>query len=142
MSRTVNDVIAELGEFMAVDDECEDVGRLYVITDGLPGMSSASAALPALFGVLERHPHCDLGSPGPIVHAIEAIGGHVPGLVASLRCIPVPLTVEMVNRLPNSDLEDAVREALIHELRGVAEDEAVGDSVRDVAKYSLDFQRR
>lgn len=140
MNRTVADVIAKLDTFVASGEECEDVDCLDAVVDGLRSMPGAPAALPALFGLLERHSQCDLGAPGPIVHEIEAIGGHVSELLASIRRFPVDLTVWMVNRLLNSDLEPPIREALLNALRDVAMNEAVTEQVRESARQFLEFQ--
>jgi len=140
MSRTVHDVVADLDAFMAVNDGCGDVDRLNAITYGLAAQPAASTALPALFAVLERHPTSDLGAPGPIVHTIEAIGGHIDELLGSIRRAPVDLTVWMVNRLLNSDLDAGVRESLIDALRDVARNEALPQHVRDSAREYLEFQ--
>lgn len=141
MERTVENVVAELNEFVTQDDEYADIDRLTEITDGLAELPGSSAALPALFGVLERHPNSDLGAPGPVVHCIESIGGHVPELSASIKRAPVDLTVWMVNRLLNSDLDADTRSSLLAALEVVARDESASQSVRDSARGFLGHQR-
>ena len=140
MNRTVADIIAKLDAFVASGNECEDVDRLDAVVDGLRSMPGARTALPALFDLLERHPQSDLGAPGPIVHEIEAIGGHVSELLASIRRFPVDLTVWMVNRLLNSDLEPPIREELLDALRDVATNKAVIEQVRESARQFLEYQ--
>ena len=142
VTRSVSDIIAELGAFTAMDDENADVQRLDEITDGLASIDDASVALPALFGVLERHADCELGVPGPIVHTIEAIGDHTDELLASITRVPTTLSVWMVNRLLNFDLPHDLRKSLISTLTRVSIDDSVADNIRDSANESLEFQRR
>jgi hypothetical protein len=60
-----------------------------------------------MFGLMERMPDVELGSPGPLVHTLEAIPGYESYLVNSVRKQPSLLSVWMVNRMLNSPiLED------------------------------------
>ena len=121
-------------------DRYADIERLAEITEKLPTLADAATALPALFGVLERHPDDDLGAPGPVVHTIEAIGGHIPELLKSIGRVPVDLTVWMVNRLLNSELDANTRKALMETLRDVADNETVTEDVRESSRRFLAFQ--
>ena len=140
MDRTVTDAINELNAFVATGDEYEDIEELDRLTDGLSKVPNAPAALPALFGVLERHPDFFLGAPGPVVHTIEAIGGHAQELGNSIERTPVDLTVWMVNRLLNSALDVDARKSWIETLRAVADNPEVAEPVRNSAKQFLRFQ--
>jgi hypothetical protein len=70
-------VIVELEKF-APSDEPENVGRLYDIFDQLQALAPAlrSPVIPAILGLIERYPEAELGSPGPLVHELEAIPGY------------------------------------------------------------------
>jgi hypothetical protein len=60
-----------------------------------------------MFDLMERLDDVDLGSPGPLVHALESTGnGYEPRLEASVRRKPSPLSVWMVNRILNADRAD------------------------------------
>ena len=60
-----------------------------------------------MFELMERLDGVDLGSPGPLVHALESTGAaYEPGLEASVRRKPSPLSVWMVNRILNTDRPD------------------------------------
>jgi hypothetical protein len=57
-----------------------------------------------MFALMERLDGVDLGSPGPLVHALESTGAaYEPRLKASVQRKPSPLTVWMVNRILNTD---------------------------------------
>jgi hypothetical protein len=56
---------------------------------------------------MKRLDGSDLGSPGPLVHALEACSGFEPFLKASLHRKPTSLSVWMINRILNSDPHDA-----------------------------------
>jgi hypothetical protein len=59
---------------------------------------------------MERLDGEELGSPGPLVHALERWQGtYEEMLVASVQRKPVLLSVWMVNRILNSDPPDAHR---------------------------------
>jgi hypothetical protein len=60
-----------------------------------------------MFDLIERLDDVDLGSPGPLVHALESTGtAYERSLEASLRRKPAPLSVWMVNRILNTDRAD------------------------------------
>jgi hypothetical protein len=60
-----------------------------------------------MFALMERLDGVDLGSPGSLVHALEATSpDYEEPLKASLRRKPVPLSVWMVNRILNTDRSD------------------------------------
>jgi len=56
---------------------------------------------------MERLDEADLGSPGPLVHTLEAWSGYRPLLAESSHRKPSPLTVWMANRVLNTDPPDA-----------------------------------
>lgn len=86
---------------------------------------------------MERWPEADLGSPGPLVHAIESLGVHAYEslLVESVRRRPMYLNLWMVNRILNVAPDGPQRTVLLKllgEVRdnpqwaGVPSDEAAG----------------
>lgn len=61
--------------------------RHWELTDALmaiPGGPPA-AAIPELFSVMEGMPDADLGSPGPLVHPLEALKEYQAELMRSVR---------------------------------------------------------
>jgi hypothetical protein len=103
-------VIAELGTLVPTD-EAENVGQLYEILDRLRSLSPdlRSPVIPALLGLIERHPEAELGSPGPLVHELEAIPGYEPLLRDSVLRQPTDLSIWMVNRILNSEISSDAR---------------------------------
>jgi hypothetical protein len=129
-------VITELSRFTPAD-EGENVGRLHEILDQLQALSSdlRSPVIPAILGLIERHPEAELGSPGPLVHELEAIPGYEPFLRHSVSRQPAALSIWMVNRLLNSKIStearsswmDVLRSVLTHPLASIGSKEAAGD---------------
>lgn len=78
------------------EDYMERLGRL---TDDVLSLDHPEEALPQMFGILERYPDEELGSPGPLVHAIEKCRGYEEFLFDSLERQPGTLTVWMLHRL-------------------------------------------
>ena len=72
---------------------------------------------PVMFTLLERFPDAKFGSPGPLVHELEAIPGYMPLLRDSVRGRPTHLTVRMINRVLNTNLPSDQRETWLSELR-------------------------
>ena len=118
--------------------------RLYELTDALvatPG-GPPEAAIPELFGVMERMPDADLGSPGPLVHTLEALKGYEAELIRSVRRSPSLLSVWMVNRILNTDLPSATRDSYMSLLNEAATRSDVPRAVRDDARGFVQLQMR
>ena len=94
-------VLEALDAFTPRGDEDADVDRLSEIVDDLSQLADRSLAIPAIFALLERCEAADLGSPGPLVHTLEAMEGYAAELRVSLERRPTPLTLWMVNRILN-----------------------------------------
>jgi hypothetical protein len=113
-------VIAELGKFIPTD-EAENVGRLYEILDQLGPLSPdlRSPVIPAILGLIERNPEAELGSPGPLVHELEAIPGYELYLRDSVLRQPTHLNIWMVNRILNAEFSSDVRLGWLQVLKTV-----------------------
>lgn len=96
---------------------------------------------------LEAHPNIDFGSPGPLVHFLEAVllrereGALADALVASLRRRPVSATTWMLNRLLNVTDEPKHRAELLAELERIIDHEEADAHVAEEAREFLDWQR-
>lgn len=123
---------------LSVDDEF----RLYEITKDFGEISDRASVVPAMFALMERCPDADLGSPGPMVHAIESLGvkAYEEDLAESVRRRPMYLNIWMVNRILNAERDpgrrrmwvDLLRSTLTHP-RGADVSELVNDLLRRVA---------
>jgi hypothetical protein len=114
------------------------------LTDALaatPGGPPA-ASIPELFGVMERMPDADLGSPGPLVHTLEAWRGYETELIRSVRRRPSLLSVWMVNRILNTDLPSDSRHSYLSLLNEAATRSDVPKAVRESAREFLELQTR
>jgi hypothetical protein len=138
MPKDLKAILAELDAFQPEDEDDNDL-RLCALLEGLQDLPDHRLAMDAIFALMERHPDANLGSPGPLVHELEAMGGFEAPLRASLKRMPSDLTVWMVNRLLNADnVGGPWREAWLSELREVARRSDVPQSVRTSA---FDFLR-
>ena len=139
---TVRAVIEALSSFEAVQDETENLHRLYQILEGFDSLPNRELAMPAMFSLMERFPEALFGSPGPLVHELEAIPGYQPLLKQSMAKQPTDLTVWMVNRLLNSKLSSEDRRSWLGILRSAAEHPRAAIPVREAALCFLERQER
>lgn len=135
----IDSVIAALGAFELSANDAENVSKLYGIFDGFRSLEGRQLAMPAMFNLLERFPETELGSPGPLVHELEAIAGYQSSLRESLHRQPANLTVWMVNRILNSELSDTEHAAWLAELKGVLSHERAAQSTRESARDFLEY---
>jgi hypothetical protein len=140
MPKDINTIIANLDAFQPQDDDDND-RRLWAILEGLEDLPDRKRTMSAIFALMERFPDAQLGSPGPLVNELEAMGDYEVALRASLRRMPADLSVWMVNRLLNGDnAGGAWRQAWLSDLRNVAKRSDVPKSVREAAFGFLRFQ--
>jgi hypothetical protein len=115
--------------------------RLCELTDAVLKLSAPESAIPEMFGLMERTPDLELGSPGPLVHTLEAIPGYESYLINSLRKQPSLLSVWMVNRILNSPIPEDRRQFWMALLQESVERLDVPESVRKDAQQFLMRQR-
>jgi hypothetical protein len=143
MSRGLTEITADLNSFTLRDFDPANVesngdDRLLAVCTELQERDDPDRWAPLLYSLIERLDEADLGSPGPIVHTLEAWDGYRPLLAESLHRRPTPLTVWMANRVLNSDPPDAP--AWLDLLRQAANHPAASaDAVTD-ARAFLDYQ--
>ncbi|MEU1398369.1 hypothetical protein ABZ403_20220 [Micromonospora zamorensis] len=114
MSRSLTVIAAELEaltllDFHPMNANADGADRLQAICAELVERDDPERWAPLLYSLMERLDDADMGSPGPIVHTLEAWSGYPPLLAESLRRKPTPLTVWMANRLLNTDPSDATQ---------------------------------
>jgi len=86
--------------------------RLRDLTDAVLATGRPEEALEAMLGILERYPEEELGSPGPLVRAIEKCRGYQESLLQSLEKQPGTLTLWMLYRLIKKEPESRYFQAL------------------------------
>jgi hypothetical protein len=133
-------VITALQQFQATDDDSINVQRLREIFDGFRENQGRECVIPHMFSVLERFPEADLGSPGPLVHELEAIPGYERELKNSLARKPTDLTVWMANRILNAAATQEMRSAWLNELRLALRHPLATASARESAQEFLEYQ--
>ena len=129
-------MIAALDAFDPDPADAGTVHTLYTITEDFDSLSETEKkrVIPHMFRVMERGWEADLGSPGPMVHAIETLGvpAYLELLVESVRRRPMYLNLWMLNRLLNVTQDADARTMLANLLRAVRDDPKWAD-VSDVA---------
>jgi hypothetical protein len=132
-------VISLLNSFEPSSDDTEfRLCRLFERFRSLPDRHRASSAM---FSLLERFPNAEFGSPGPLVHELEAIPSYLPLLRGSVRRRPTHLTVWMINRVLNTDLPNEQREVWLSVLRGTIQHPLATEQARRSAEDFLEHQK-
>jgi hypothetical protein len=121
--------------FSPTGDEPADVEALYALLDGLGDLRSDPDVRRELVSIFERFPDADLGSPGPIVHALEKspIDEHVELLASSLQRRATVMTVWMAERCFRSRLSERNRSRLLAALAGAREQSISGEVAEAIA---------
>jgi hypothetical protein len=99
--------------------------------EGLAEVPDRELLFPTIFRFMEQNPQADFGSPGPVVHILEDLGGYEPALLASVQRTPISHTLWMINRILNSLLPESERKRWRAALERVAHDEATPPDVRE-----------
>jgi hypothetical protein len=112
VSRNLAEIAADLHTLAPLDFDPMNVDadggdRLAALCAEVVQRDDPQQWAPLLYSLMERLDEADLGSPGPVVHTLEAWSGYRPLLADSLRRKPAPLTVWMANRVLNGDPPDA-----------------------------------
>src|SRR5262245_5121478 len=103
-------VIEALNSFEQGRDDTDNLYRLYEFFEDFGSLPDRELVGPAIVSLLVRFPDAELGSPGPLVQALEGIPGYLPLLRDSIRRQPTHYTAWMVNRLLNTTLPTDQRE--------------------------------
>jgi hypothetical protein len=127
--------------FLPSGDEPADLDSLYALLDQLGEAKNYSAVCRELIAIFEKYPEAELGSPGPIVHSLEAspIDEHVELLAASIRRKATIMTIWMAERCFRSDLSEINRCKLTEALSAAGKDAnspEVADAIaKAIGKY-------
>ena len=140
MTRSIADLLTDLQAFAPTGDGADNVHRLNELLAGFAALPGCERVVPELLALMERFPQADIGTPGPLVHALECQPGYPEQLAASLERQPTELGAWMANRLLNSRLPRDERSAWLRRLTAVASHPKAAAGVRDSAIRFLDFQ--
>jgi hypothetical protein len=141
MPKSIDEILADLSAFVPTTHDYNYEGRLQLaeLTGQLRELPNAVQAIPVLLGILERFPHADLGTPGPVVHMLEALPGYEPYLLDSARNRPSPHTIEMICRLINGTDDLAAKRDLLNLMRDVRDNPAAVEPAREMSVGLLDW---
>jgi len=130
MTREINEIIEELDTF---ELEGDYLTRLAKISDEVLASETPEEALDAMLGLLERHPDEEIGSPGPLIFAIERCKGYEEKLVESVRRCPTSLTIWALYKLieKNPEFREALKEA--------SQNEHASEQIREDASLLLSW---
>ncbi len=139
---TADQMKAALESFEPSDIQFENEEALQKILKGFKKLPDAKQVLPAMFGLIERYPEAEMGSPGPLVDTIEELpaAAYEAMLIESVRRLPCFYNLWMVNRILNEKLPAARREVLLDLLRKVATNRKASALAKQEAKEYLEQQ--
>lgn len=121
--------------------ECEDyVEYLCEIVEGADDGEVDDATFEAAFRFMERNAAAELGSPGPLVHFLERFyPRYLSRLVESVRRCPTFMTIWMVNRILNGEVDEPDRSELVSLLVSVSRSAEVDALLRQEAQDFLNL---
>ncbi|HEY9102667.1 hypothetical protein [Chitinimonas sp.] len=139
MSPVIGNVINELEQFVPSDED-DNAWLLNKLLCNLSSYPDRELTIEPMFKLMERFPEADFGSPGPLVHEIEAMNGYQSQLLRSLARKPTSLSVWMVNRILNSCETQQNRDKWLEQLKLIAENQDAPYSARQSAEEFLLYQ--
>ena len=102
-------------------------------------VNDPAACAPVVFRTMERLDGVELGTPGRLVHILETWRGRYEDLLAqSVRRMPTPISVWMVNRILNARPPKA--ESWMALLRSVAQNAVASAETKAEAKMFIKYQ--
>ena len=145
MPRTFDQILAAFAALQPsdFDNEAAGVCMLNELTDELMALPQPERAIPAMFGVMERMPDVEMGTPGPLVHTLEQMRGRYEHeLVESIKRKPACLAIWMVNRIINGTRDLEQRQFYMDLLQFAAEHPAATEYARHEAQFFIEHQNQ
>ena len=127
MVREIEEIIADFEDFSIDGDYLKRISQL---TDELVATGEPQLALDAMLAILERYPDEEIGSPGPLAHAIEKCPGYELKLLESIERMPSTLSIWMLYRL----IQKNPKEEFIRALELAAEHPLASEQIHEDAK--------
>ena len=125
------------GDFGASDLEL----ALYDLSDMLEGQELGDT-LADIFTFYEKYPNIELGTPGPLVTLIEGSStNYLPALLASLESRPTYVTVNILARVINTDIDESDKKRFLAIIDAVANHAGADESARATAKEYLEHRQ-
>jgi hypothetical protein len=145
VSRSLDELTSDLSAITEDDFIRNPYGlldRLTAASRDILELPQPADAAPLLFNLLERFPEEHFGSPGPVVGALEEMGGYEELLRESVARKPTQHTVWMVNRILNSPPGKSNRASWLSLLESVISNPAADEGARQSATEFLEYQRQ
>lgn len=111
--------------------------RLQALGDELSGLADREQAIGSIFALFERLPEADFGTPGPLVHLLEDMGGYEEGLARSLSHRPTSHTAWMASRLLNGELPEKRRGFWLEQLWQAAAWPGLDETTKEAIEEAL-----
>lgn len=135
-------------DFNPENENADGMERLYILTDELSLINDPDRIADILLACIERLSHSttidvsyDLGSPGPLVHTLEAIPGFEKRLIISLQRYPTPLTLWMLNRIINQESDPMLKKSFLQLIEKAIIHSEATVLARKTATEFLEYQR-
>ncbi len=118
-----------------------EVLALHEFVKKFDGIDVCDAA-GSIFEYIEKHSDEDLGTPGPLVHLVETIfPKYIGELKNSVARKPTQLTVWMLNRVLNAEIEPFLRDDLLKVMNSISEHPRADKPTVEEAQRFLEHQR-
>jgi hypothetical protein len=116
--------------------------RSAELTDAWSAAGVGVEAVERTLRFMEDHPEVDVGTPGPLVHFVEAFAGrgYEQRLVESIQRLPTPQTLWMLNRLINGTRAAEARRSYIELLLRARSNPRASAEVQAAAERYLSYQ--
>jgi hypothetical protein len=143
---TVDEIIRILETFIPFpdDDQVNDTVKfLYELMDTWKQLPEKNKAIVPIFRLMEKYPHADFGTPGPLVHALESPGtDYKDQLQLSLLRKPTPLTLWMYNRVMNAEKNQAILEGHLARFKLFAKHPLADETTRMAGTSFVEYQQK
>ena len=145
LNRSIDELIDDFQALTPEDFDPEQhdrtgIERLFDLAKEIELLPQSNQHMPLLFETLERLAEADLGSPGPLVHAIERMGDYGELLQQSYQRKPTPLTTWMINRILNQYIDPVKRELWLGLLQHALNDKPLDDRLQQTIHEFLEWQ--
>jgi hypothetical protein len=118
-----------------------NISHFYDLMEALKHNADKEKAIEPIFRLIEKYPHIDYGSPGPLAHTLESFHElYHDYLFASLDRRPTPLTVWMLNRLTNADQNYLEHKMFIEKMHALLQHPELDELTKSAIQDFVDFQ--
>jgi len=142
---SIDHIIKILDEFVPFSEDGttnDNEKFLYGLMETWKTAENREKAIPSIFHLIERYPHANLGSRGPLVHALETTKEYEGELHISLIRKPTPLTLWIYNRLINVGKNPEIIKGHLARLKLLSKHPLTDAETKKEAENYIDHQQR